>query len=60
MVKNFGGLQARRLRAAVYARLDQMDLARNEARAFFDANPGFSITSWAAREPYEDPGELAR
>ena len=52
--------QSRRLLAAVYAHLGQLDEARHKAEEFMKLVPNFSIREWAKTEPYTDPSELER
>jgi adenylate cyclase len=49
---------ARRLLAATYAKLGQLEKARAAAKEFLEDNPHFSIARWAAAEPYENPADL--
>ncbi len=52
--------QSRRLLAAVYAHLGQLDEGRHKAEEFMKLVPNFSIREWAKTEPYTDPSELER
>lgn len=51
--------EAHRLLAATYAQLGRDDEAHAEAAEFLKINPNFSISSWAATQPYEDPRYFA-
>ena len=51
---------AGRLKAATYALLGRLEEARQEAAAFMQIVPGFSISRWARTEHYVKPGELQR
>jgi len=49
---------SRRMLAATYAKLGQLEKARAVAKEFLEDNPHFSIARWAAGEPYENPVDL--
>ena len=48
-----------RFLAAGLAQLGRLDEARSEAELFLVANPQFSISHWAATEPFRDAATLA-
>ncbi|MEK1902675.1 MAG: adenylate cyclase, partial [Rhizobium sp.] len=50
---------SRRFLAAGLAQLGRLDEARAEAELFLVANPHFTISHWAAMEPFRDAGTLA-
>jgi len=52
--------ESRRLLAATYAHLGQLEKAQDEAKGFMKVFPDFSTTEWARTEPYTDPDELQR
>jgi adenylate cyclase len=49
---------ARRLLAATYAKLGQLEKARAVAKEFLEDHPHFSIARWAVAEPYANPADL--
>lgn len=51
---------SRRFLAASLAQLGQLDEAHAEAELFLIGNPDFSISHWAAMEPFRDDALLAR
>jgi TolB-like protein/cytochrome c-type biogenesis protein CcmH/NrfG len=50
---------SRRFLAAGLAQLGRLEEARAEAELFLVANPHFTISHWAAMEPFRDAGTLA-
>ncbi len=50
---------ARRLLAVTYAQLGRIEEARAEAAELLKANPGFSISRWAALQPYANAEDIA-
>lgn len=50
--------EGRRMLAASYAYLGQMDEARTEAETVLRLHPGFTIGRWRHRPPYRDPAVL--
>jgi hypothetical protein len=51
--------QGRRLLAASYAELDRMADAKIHAAAILAAQPDFTISDWAKKQPDQDPAMLA-
>ncbi len=50
---------ARRLLAVTYAQLGRIEEARAEAAELLKVNPGFSISRWAALQPYANVEDFA-
>jgi TolB-like protein/class 3 adenylate cyclase/tetratricopeptide (TPR) repeat protein len=49
---------SRRVLAAAFAQLGRIDEARAEAKQFMLANPHFTVSHWAAFEPFRDKAAL--
>jgi TolB-like protein/cytochrome c-type biogenesis protein CcmH/NrfG len=50
--------EGRRVLAASYAQLGQMEEARKQASAVLQAHPQFSLEHWAEVQPDKDPGDV--
>lgn len=51
--------EAHRLLAATYAQLGRIEEAHAEAAKMLEIHPDFSISQWAATQPYQDPAYFA-
>lgn len=51
--------EGRRILAASYAQLGRIEEAHQQAALVLKAQPGFTISEWASKLPYQDQGELA-